>query len=157
MEFRSLLVDQPKIEKSKMLDVDSLFAPDGLSVDESGTTATSTVFFDSPATTGRASRFRNLFTQDAPAQRPVPPDSENRPGVERTQSNPLFGVAPKSGVTSEDREGFRRIMAMLGSGPNKPGVPNVVPSHAISLSLVRREVSTTTARTFPRTRWSNAK
>lgn len=107
-----------------MLDVDSLFA-DSIAIDEVMTAPpTSSVFFDS-APTGRASRFRQLFTQDAPTVQPSLHDPDTRPGVDRTQSNPVFTGGVKPSSSSEDREGFQRIMAMLGGGGNKPTMPNV--------------------------------
>lgn len=91
-------------------------------LDEGDSTApASSVFFDSAPTGGRASRFRQLFAQDPPAQ---PASLDARPSVDRTTSNPVFDTAPKSSATAEDREGFQRIMAMLGGGgPQKSSVP----------------------------------
>jgi len=103
-----------------------LFALDAPVLDEGASTApASSVFFDSVPTAGRASRFRQLFAQEPPAQ-PAPLDS--RPSVDRSASNPVFTSAPKPTASAEDREGFQRIMAMLGGGggSGKPAMP-VVP------------------------------
>ena len=90
---------------------------DGLSVDETTqSTPSSSVFFDSAPTGGRASRFRQLFAQDPPPPQPPAFQPDRRPSVDRMNSNPLFANAPKAGASSEDREGFQRIMAMLGGG-----------------------------------------
>jgi hypothetical protein len=122
-----LTPEQPKFDKSKIVDVDSLFALEPPIPDENASTApASSVFFDSAPTTGRASRFRQLF-----AQEPVPAPknsfhSEPRPNAERMNSNPLFNEGPKPGASEEDREGFQRIMSMLGGAGNKPNMANVV-------------------------------
>lgn len=103
------------MDKSKRVDVDSLFALDAPLVDETSHTAPSSVFFDSAPTGGRASRFRQLFAQEpTPTQPAFEPD--RRPSVDKANSNPLFGSGPRAGASSEDREGFQRIMAMLGGG-----------------------------------------
>jgi hypothetical protein len=121
--------EQPKVEKSKIVDVDSLFALDAPSFDETaGTAPASSVFFDSAPTTGRSSRFRQLFAQDSTASQPGPPSSNNRPNLDRRQSNPVFSSAPKPPTSVEDREGFQRIMAILNSGGgNQSNLPNVLP------------------------------
>lgn len=103
------------MDKSKRVDVDSLFALDAPLVDETSHSAPSSVFFDSAPTGGRASRFRQLFAQEpTPTQPAFEPD--RRPSVDKANSNPLFGSGPRAGASSEDREGFQRIMAMLGGG-----------------------------------------
>src|SRR5271168_4804776 len=80
-----LTKDQPKVDKSKIVDVDSLFALESTTLDETASTApASSVFFDSAPTAGRASRFRQLFAQEPPHQ-PVPLPQENRPNVDRTR------------------------------------------------------------------------
>jgi len=109
------------------VDVDSLFALDAPSLDESsGKGPSSSVFFDSAPTAGRASRFRNIFAQDTiPHPQHLPPEPDNRPNIDRRQSIPMFGSAPKPGASVEDREGFQRIMAILGGGGGKPNMPNV--------------------------------
>ena len=109
------------------MDVDSLFALDASSLDEaSGKGPSSSVFFDSAPTAGRASRFRNIFAQDSITQpQHLPPEPDNRPNISRRQSIPIFGSAPKPGASVEDREGFQRIMAVLGGGGSKPNMPNV--------------------------------
>jgi hypothetical protein len=119
--------EQPKVEKSKIVDVDSLFALDAPSLDEtSGAAPASSVFFDSVPPAGRSSRFRQLFAQDSSAPQSGPPSSNNHPIVDRGQSNPVFSSAPKSSTSVEDREGFQRIMAILSSGGgNKPNLSNV--------------------------------
>jgi len=124
-----LTKDQPKVDKSKIVDVDSLFALESITLDETANTApASSVFFDSAPTPGRASRFRQLFAQEPPHQ-PVQLPQENRPNVDRARSNPMYGNAHKAASASvEDREGFQRIMAMLGGdggGGGKPGLPAV--------------------------------
>ena len=82
------------------------------------------MFFDSALTAGRASRFRQLFAQDPPPQQ-APLRYENRPNVDRRTSNPMFSGAPKPGASMEDREGFQRIMAMLGGGGGNQNMANV--------------------------------
>ena len=104
------------------MDVDSLFALDPPSVDEiSQNTPAPSVFFDSAPTGGRASRFRQLFAQEAPPPQPAPFEANRRPSVDRMNSNPLFNNGPGAGASSEDREGFQRIMAMLGGGGGSGG------------------------------------
>ena len=76
----------------------------------------SSVFFDSAPTGGRASRFRQLFAQEPPPVQPITYEPDRRPSVDRMNSNPLFNNGPRAGGSSEDREGFQRIMAMLGGG-----------------------------------------
>jgi len=107
------------------VDVDSLFALDAPCLDETASkTPTSSVFFESAPATGRASRFRQLFAQDPPQSQHYHHGHENRPNVGRRQSTPMFSSAPKS-ASVEDREGFQRIMAMLGGGGGKQNMPNV--------------------------------
>ena len=110
--------------------MDSLFALDPSTLDESASAApASSVFFDSAPTAGRASRFRQLFAQETPRQA-APLAQENRPNVDRTQNYPVYTNVPKASASVEDREGFQRIMAMLEGGgseggggkPNLPGV-----------------------------------
>lgn len=110
------------------MDVDSLFALDAPSLDEtSSKRPSSSVFFDSAPTAGRASRFRTLFAQDTiPQLQQLPPEPGNRPIVDRRQSVPTYSSAPKPVASVEDREGFQRIMAMLGGGATKPNMPNVL-------------------------------
>jgi hypothetical protein len=120
--------EPPKVEKSKIVDVDSLFAFDSSTTDDpSSKGPMSSVFFDSVAPAGRASRFRQLFAQDAA---PPPIERENRHPVDRMPSNSAFAALnkPPPSASVEDREGFQRIMAMLGGGgsggpnPNRPAV-----------------------------------
>ena len=117
------------------MDVDSLFALDAPSPEENTNKGpASSVFFDSVPTTGRASRFRQLFAQDPTAQQPMSHESENRPNMDRRQSVPVYSNAPKPNASVEDREGFQRIMLMLGEGgrgggaSGKPNMSNVIPS-----------------------------
>jgi hypothetical protein len=130
--------EPPKVEKSKIVDVDSLFAFDNSTTDEpSSKGSMSSVFFDSVAPAGRASRFRQLFAQDS-ASPPI--ERESRPEVDRrpdTLASITFNKPPPPSASVEDREGFNRIMAMLGGGggggpggPNssRPAVRNPVPS-----------------------------
>ena len=111
------------------MDVDSLFALDVPSLDDtSSKVPSSSVFFDSAPTAGRASRFRTLFAQDAvPQPQQLPPEPGNHPNLDRRQSAPMYSGAPKPGASVEDREGFQRIMAILGGGGGKPNTPNVFP------------------------------
>lgn len=109
------------------MDVDSLFALDAPSLDENSSKGpSSSVFFDSAPTAGRASRFRTLFAQHSvPQPQQLPPEPGNRPNVDRRQSLPMYSGAPKPSASVEDREGFQRIMAMLGGGGGKTNMPNV--------------------------------
>lgn len=114
------------------MDVDSLFAFDSSTTDEpSSKGPMSSVFFDSVAPAGRASRFRQLFAQDSA---PPPIERENRPPVDRMPSNSAFAALnkPSPPASAEDREGFNRIMAMLGGGggpnPGRPAVRRPTPS-----------------------------
>jgi hypothetical protein len=111
------------------VDVDSLFALDAPSLDETSNKGpSSSVFFDSAPTGGRASRFRTLFAQDNVRQpQQLPPEPGNRPNTDRRQSLPMYSSVPKPGASVEDREGFQRIMTMLGGGGGKPNMPNVFP------------------------------
>ena len=120
--------EQAKAEKSKIVDVDSLFALDAPSFDETaGAAPTSSVFFDNVPTTGRSSRFRQLFVQDSSTPQSAILSSSNRPNVDRGQSNPVFVGASKAPTSVEDREGFQRIMAILNNGGNnKPNLTNVL-------------------------------
>jgi hypothetical protein len=119
--MKTYIEELPKIEKSKIVDVDSLFALDASTPDDSGSKGPlSSVFFDSVAPAGRASRFRQLFAQD-----PAPPllEPENRPTIDRVSNNPAYASMNKPSASAEDREGFQRIMAMLGGGGGSGG-PN---------------------------------
>lgn len=114
------------------MDVDSLFALDGPSLEEGASTAPpASVFFDSAPTGGRASRFRQLFAQDPPPQRA--PVEQQRPSVDRTTSNPVFSSTPKPSSSVEDREGFQRIMAMLG-GTGGPPKGNIAVLHFLGFT-----------------------
>lgn len=84
-------------------------------------TNASSVFFDSAPTGGRASRFRQLFAQEPLPPQSAPFEANRRPSVDRMNSNPLFNNGPGAGASSEDREGFQRIMAMLGGGGGSGG------------------------------------
>jgi len=123
MAFRQVLLsvrvmkidgaELPKVEKSKIVDVDSLFALDASAPDDTSSKGPmSSVFFDSVAPAGRASRFRQLFAQESAP--PLLP--ENRPTIDRTTTAPAFTAMNKPSSSVEDREGFQRIMAMLGGG-----------------------------------------
>jgi hypothetical protein len=140
------------------VDVDSLFALEPPIPDENASTApASSVFFDSAPTTGRASRFRQLFAQE-PVPAPMNSFSpEPRPNTERMNSNPLFNNGPKPGASEEDREGFQRIMSMLGGAGNKPNMSNVVILSINLLIVVYGQVSafTITAATTRNARWSS--
>jgi len=132
-----------KVEKSKIVDVDSLFALDASTQDDTSSKGPiSSVFFDSVAPAGRASRFRQLFAQNS-APRPLPP--ENRPTIDRTTSTPAFAAMNKPSSSAEDREGFQRIMAMLGGGGgggpnlNRPAVRSYSTSLTCSSMINRRQ------------------
>jgi hypothetical protein len=115
------MVEPAKIEKPKIVDVDSFFALEPpISEEGSSGGPPSSVFFDSAPMPGRASRFRQLFTQPPPTQ------AEPRRVIDRANTNPVFSAAQTSTATPEDREGFERIMAMLGGGGNKQNVPPVM-------------------------------
>lgn len=94
------------------------------------TAPASSVFFDSAPTAGRASRFRQLFAQEPPRQ-PAPLAQEPRPNIERTYSNPVYDNPHNPSASVEDREGFQRIMAMLGGGGEGGGggKPNLARVH----------------------------
>jgi hypothetical protein len=120
--IRVLTKDQPKVEKSKIVDVDRLFALD-TPTESASTGPPSSVFFDSAPTTGRGSRFVGLFSQDPPPQ-PPPQDPQMRPKVDRIRGNQFF--EKPDGSSAKDREGFQRIMAMLGGDKNQhPNMSNV--------------------------------
>ena len=128
------------MDKSKIVDVDSLFALDPPTLDETAsTTPASSVFFDSAPTAGRASRFRQLFAQE-PQRQAAPAPQETRLSADRAQSNLVYGKLPKSSASAEDREGFQRIMAMLGSGDGagrgKPNLPSVHSRFDLVLTIV---------------------
>src|SRR5271170_1408859 len=100
-----LMSEPPKVEKSKIVDVDSLFAFDSSTTDEpSSKGPMSSVFFDSVAPAGRASRFRQLFAQDSA---PPPIERESRPPVDRMPGNSAsiaFNKPPPPSASVEDRE-----------------------------------------------------
>jgi hypothetical protein len=148
LQKRSLIEEQPKIDKSK-IDVDSLFALDTPTLDESASTAPpSSVFFDSAHTTGRASRFRQLFAQDPQQPQTAPQNPEMRQNVDRLRGNPMFSSDPKPGASpdKDDREGFQRIMAMLGGDKNS-NMSNVNVSLTMLISAHRKGSATATATT----------
>ena len=120
----------PKIEKSKIVDVDSLFALDASTPDDTSTKGPmSSVFFDSVAPAGRASRFRQLFAQDSAPL--LPP--EDRPTIDRAATTSAFAAMSKPSSSAEDREGFQRIMAMLGGGGGGgPGLNRPTVCHSLS-------------------------
>jgi hypothetical protein len=121
--MRVLMKDQPKVDKSKIVDVDRLFALD-TPIESASTGPPSSVFFDSAPTTGRGSRFVGLFAQDPPPQ-PAPQDPQMRPNVDRIRGNQLF--EKPDGSSAKDREGFQRIMAMLGGDQSQhPNISNVL-------------------------------
>ena len=130
------------------MDVDSLFALDTPTPEEPASTVSSSVFFDGAPGMGRASRFRQLFAQDRPPAQPLALEQNSRPGVDRTQSNPMFSSTAKSSVSAEDREGFQRIMAMLGGAGNKPPIPNVTSTFEL-LMIVFGKATINTASSPP--------
>lgn len=83
----------------------------------------------SPGEGGRASKFSSFFRSDNPnesvtAVSPEPPRAEHAPGhTSRSSeivSDPAVQPAVPQILQSDDKEGFKRIMAILGNKPTRP-------------------------------------